>query len=287
MNVKSCFVASFFSLVLLGSAMAGCSSGSSSLVPSAGSGSPITQLSCVQAPQIGGKRMAATCASPTPPPLICGDQPCVTSTGDGGTGGSSGGGGAPGCGPATQIAGMKTAVDCGGRGTGGGQPIQVANQGAAVPGKPCQGGGGAVSGAIGTPISGPDTGSGPSGNEVNQVYLIDISDGSGPGALAGNGGFFLTTFNGQTWYQVPVTVPLYNGPVYVNMGNITVANNGPLSTSSLTNAAANALSSQSNSGMSGAVKNAVSQYLKGMSAQGTGASTPACFNPPWDGKATG
>ena len=145
-----------------------------------------------------------------------------------------------------------------------------------------------MSGAVGTPISGADTGSGKNGNEVNNVYLVDVSSGSGAGAIAGNGGFILTTFNNQVWYQPPITVPLYNGPIYINIGNVSISNNGTLSTASLTNTVANALNNSSNSGLSAVIKGAVSQYLKGMSSQGSQASTPDCFEGgAWGGSGAG
>ena len=168
---------------------------------------------------------------------------------------------------------------CGGGGGGGGGGITVAYQGPALPGKPCLAGAGANSAPVGFPMGKTDTGTGPNGDEVKNVYLVNVSFSTGGGgSVLGNGGFLLTTFGGQTWYQLPVSVPAYNGAVYIDLGNVSVANNASWGTSNLINEISSALSSSSNSGLSGALVSEIKSELANIAAQGTNASTPDCFS---------
>lgn len=277
-------------------AFAACGGGSLQNLPTAEQQAPKIQhqsdsLSHV-APQCQPATLTATghiapadCLStPTPPP-ICGGGSCETVT--------PGPEGTPyncvvGCTPPEPVP-CSYAAHAVGRNV---VPIgcrphpPVSYQGPATPGKQCLGGGGASSAPIGMPLGGPDTGTGKNGDEINNVYLVNVYSGSGTGTIQGNGGFFLTTFSGQVWYEPPTSFVIYNGPIFVNMGNISVSNNGTLGFSTLENDIANALQSPSNSGLAGAAKNAVANYLKGMAQQAANVATPDCFSSPWNGQTT-
>jgi hypothetical protein len=202
---------------------------------------------------------------------------CDTVTTPDPTGGPGSGGGG-GCPPATSIAGVTTASACIG---------PVAYQGKAVPGKPCNGGGGAVSGPIGLPMGPTDTGTGPKGDEVNNVFIINVSSGNGKGAGLANGGFLLTTFAGETWYELPISLPVYNGPVYIDLGNnISIVDGGGWSTGTLFNDINNALTANGNSptGFTQAVISEIQSELSNIAKNGTSVTTPDCFaGGAWDG----
>lgn len=173
----------------------------------------------------------------------------------------------------------------GGSGGGGGS---VAYQGTAQPGKPCLGGSGANSAPVGLPMGQTDTGTGPGGDEVNNIYMVNLNSGNGAGAVQGNGGFLLTTFGGETWYQLPIALPLYNGPVYIDLGNnISISDGGIWGTANLYSAISNALSNQSGNVFTDGVIDEIKSELNNLEKQGTNASTPDCFNGAWDGKTIG
>lgn len=193
--------------------------------------------------------------------------------GDTGGGDTGGGGGDFGGG---------TGGESSGGGGGGGQ---VATLGNAKQGQPCDLGGGATSAPIGAVIDGlPDT-PGTSGNEVNNAYYIPWASGTSPGSTAGYFGFMLTTFNGETWYQLPISSPT-GGPLYINMGNISIAPNAPMTPTTWGNLITQALGGPQNAKLSPAAKNAASNFLNNsknqMGSSGSAAIDP-CFNGPWNG----
>jgi hypothetical protein len=106
--------------------------------------------------------------------------------------------------------------------------------------------------------------------------------------LAAYGGFFITTFGGTTWYQTPAAIPGSNSVIYLSMGNnFGLAPNGKLSTASLVNFATSALAMPTNSGLSAAVKKAVTDALNALAGKGSAATLVPCFDGPWDGSSLG
>ena len=161
--------------------------------------------------------------------------------------------------------------------------LDVATQGPATQGKSCDAGGG-TSAAIGSVIQGPDV----HNNEVNNVYYINIGTSNRAGSLAGYGGFFLTTFGGTTWYQAPMTVPGTNSAIYLSLGNnFGLVPNGRMTTASIVNFVATALNMPANSGLSAAVKNAVTNGINALAGKGSSATVVPCFDGPWDGTPPG
>lgn len=168
-----------------------------------------------------------------------------------------------------------------GTGGGGGSPggTNVATQGPATQGKSCSTPNGS-SATIGSPIAGPDI----QANEVNNAFLIVLGSGNDKGSLAGNGGFFVTTFGGTTWFQTPSIAPV--GVVFVSMGNnFGISPNAPMGISTYVNLVSNALSAPGNSGLTNAAKNAVTNWLGSASSKGSSAYVDPCFSGPWDGSA--
>lgn len=171
----------------------------------------------------------------------------------------------------------------GGDDGGGGDGTQIATQGKAVQGTPCQQPNG-NSATIGTAIQGPDVQS----NEVNNVYYVNVGTSNSKGSLAGNGGFFETTFGGTTWYQPPSTVPGTTSAFFVSMGsNFGITPNSPMSTATFVNLLTNALNSPINSASpSAANKSALASWLKSLGGAGPSSYVDPCFDGPWDGTPT-
>ena len=102
------------------------------------------------------------------------------------------------------------------------------------------------------------------------------------------GGFFLTTFGGTTWYQTPATVPGTNSVIYLSLGNtFSIVPNGRLGTGSLVNFVTAALNMKMNSGLSTAVKNAVTAAANTIAGKGSSATVVPCFDGPWNGTPAG
>ncbi len=166
------------------------------------------------------------------------------------------------------------------------QPISscVAYQGNAAAGKPCDHLNSQSSSPIGDVLDGkPDT-PGPSGNEVNQVYYLGLNaGGSSTGAVSSGLGYIATTFNGERWVQIPVSIPIFSGVQAVSMGNGSVYQ-GALSTGAVVSAI-NTWISKPKNGANVAVQAVVKQYSASLP---TSVRVTACFTPPgWDGKSTG
>ncbi len=197
-----------------------------------------------------------------------------TCTGDGGGGGDSGGG-------------VPVSGGSGGPGGSGGGGGQVATLGPAKQGVPCTVGGGGSSAPIGSVIDGkPDT-PGPSGNEVNNVFYIPYVNGTNTGSIAGYFGFMVTTFNNETWYEPPIAMPVTGGPIYINMGNMSISPNAPMTAQTFSNIVNQALGGSQNGGLSAAAKSAVGNYLKSAVAAISSTSSSSidpCFSGPWNGK---
>lgn len=134
-----------------------------------------------------------------------------------------------------------------------------------------------------------DTGTGASGNEANNVFLVNVDlGGNGTGEVLGNGGFLITTFGGQTWYEPPFTLPIYNGAILIDIGRVSVANNGTWSAGGFFSTVSNALNQKPNSDtFSSAVISELKSEFKNIASKSASASTPDCFSKAWDGKTTG
>lgn len=195
------------------------------------------------------------------------------------------------CGSYDDNSGDPAANGSGGNGGGSVDPsTQVATQGAALPGKPCVLPGGATSAAIGTALDGAVDSPGPSGNEVNNVFIINYATTDDqPGSFSQSLGLLETTFNGENWLQLPINIPGTTIPITVNVGNISISQ-GPMTTKTWVNIINQALGGSQNTGMSATIRNAIGNFLNtkvtsgGTSGSG---SVNGCFNGPWNGVTQG
>jgi hypothetical protein len=159
----------------------------------------------------------------------------------------------------------------------------VASQGNAKAGKPCVFGGlGSNSAAIGLPLDGlPDT-PGLNGNEVNEIFFVTETPGSG-----GTGthlGFLATTFNHENFYQFPVWIPGTRAPVVLNLGMPAINPNTEMRAAAWLDIVDRALAQSGP--LSGDMKgahDAAERFQAGVSRSGTVTIT-SCFEGPWDGK---
>jgi hypothetical protein len=117
---------------------------------------------------------------------------------------------------------------------------------------------------------------------------MPLTSGAGAGGISGYAGFLVTTFNGQTYFEAPVSVPVYSGPIFVNMGNLSISNGGTIGTATFVADVLAALNASVNSNLPPIVKSAISAALNAAIGNfSTGASVDACFSPAWNGTSTG
>jgi len=149
-------------------------------------------------------------------------------------------------------------------------------------GNTCKSGNGANSNPIGKAMGGPDV-PGTSGNEIAQVYDLELVVGSGGGAGMIDLGFLDVTFNNQVWWEIPVTVPGYSGAVAVNMGNISISPGGGWMSLGKLLGLKPVLAQ---SGLPQPVINAASSWIDNQASShpaSSRASVDPCFSQPWDG----
>ena len=162
----------------------------------------------------------------------------------------------------------------------------ISYEGAASAGKECTSAlDSQPSATIGQVLDGAKDTPGTNGNEVNQVYYLTVNVGSSSaGAFSTGPGYIATTFNGERWYELPVSVPYFTGEINVSLGN------GPQYPGAVsTGGLANSLNTWANSPSNKASvdeKDAAKGAASALGAISATARATACFNPAWDGKAT-
>lgn len=171
-------------------------------------------------------------------------------------------------------------------GDGGGGTTGTTTQGPATKGDKCTEG--ITAPSVGSVIDGKPDQPGPGGNEVNNEFYISYSTGPGAGAAAGYLGDFITTLNNEVWFEPPISAPGTSTPIYVNMGNVSISPNAPMTAATWTNLIAQALGGPQNVSMPSAVKNAVTAFVKNSGTVAVGpngtATIEPCFDGPWSGK---